>query len=651
MALDINKGIELLEEENYEEAYNYFNDYQTANPKNIDSRYYRAFIDFFHIRKNILNDYNDFKFLVDKKTKYKDGVLPLLVIVCDELSLGNEVIKYGHMAITFDHPYLSDIKNLLIKALSQSSNPNSHIEALALIDNMIAEDEDAPLEVYLQKVDIQIKFHDLDGADKTIEEIFTKFPANANVYFVKGKLALAYATQKLKDESEIRSQIENAIRAFEISLEYDSSMNGSRLLLAECYGIIGNIEKSFEALDEFRNVLGNNLSNEQLESLEADIVVEKVKICESTKEWELGVTICNEFLVKYTSWKVLYSLGYIQNVIATSQEELLVSANTIEEAYNSQGETFLLPDLVNINTILKRFEKNDIIINKAIEKEPDNGLLYYLLAENTARFNYDYDKLIECYQKAYSLGYMDEANYITHISFLTKEPQVLAKKSKKILEQSIKYNVWDQRRSAIRYLFGEFGFKQDIVKANQILNNCNKIEPNEPCILTIYGRSEELLGHQEEAFKIYKQAYEIYQKEIHMTCNCANGYLAQSYLNGVGTTPDKEYAKELIIEGINKDKELSSSIVIYHYAYFALNSENGFNLKDAYEYLKSNFPFDRYDIVRMLYMNKVCLKLGISAYFNDLDIKECLKRLPKEYTVYYKNNKDKENIYPYYKSF
>ena len=53
----------------------------------------------------------------------------------------------------------------------------------------------------------------------------------------------------------------------------------------------------------------------------------------------------------------------------------------------------------------------------------------------------------------------------------------------------------------------------------------------------------------------------------------------------------------------------------------------------------------------MLYMNKVCMKLGMPAYFNDLDIKECLKRLPKEYTVYYKNNKDKENIYPYYKSF
>ena len=48
--------------------------------KNIHARYYRAFTDFFHIRKKFQEDYLDFKYLVDKKTKYKETALPLLVL-------------------------------------------------------------------------------------------------------------------------------------------------------------------------------------------------------------------------------------------------------------------------------------------------------------------------------------------------------------------------------------------------------------------------------------------------------------------------------------------------------------------------------------------------------------------------------------------
>lgn len=651
MVNDIKIGIEMIENQEFLDAYNYFNDILKKEPNNIDAKYYRAFVDFFHIRKEIFSDYTDFKILVDKKTKYKETVLPLLVIACDELSLSSEVIKYGRMSVKYDNPYIGDVKNLLIKSLALSNDMNNHIEALTLIDSMIQNDEEAPIEVYLQKVDIQIKFKDLDGAEKTIQEIFTKFSANANVYFIKGKLALTNSSFSSNNDETSKKYLEDAINAFEISLQYDSSMSGSRLLLAECYALLGNIDKAFKSLDEFRESIGKNLKDDQLISFEADLVVEKVKLCETTKNWDLGIKICEEFLDKNDSWKVYYSLGYIQNITANNYDELLVALGNIKKAYYLNNDTFLLPDVVNLNTVLKRFEDNDEIINEAIKKDPDNGLLYYLLAENTARLNYDYDLLINLYQKAKTLKYLDDASYITHVSFLIDNPKKLEKSAKKILKNSINYSVWDQRRSAIRYLFGEFGYKQDIEKAYQILDHCNKIEPNEPCILTIYGRSLEFMGNASKAFEVYKKAYEIYKKEIHMTCNCSNGYLAYSYLNGIGTDVSKEIAKELILEGVNKDEGLSASIVIYHYAYFALLGEEKFSLEKALELLKSNFAFDRYDIVRYLFTNKICDKLNINHYYDDSMIKKCLSQVSKEFVKYYKQNKDKNIIYPYYKSF
>lgn len=651
MAKDINVGIEMIENQDFLNAYNYFNDILKDESNNIDAKYYCAFVDFFHLRKELFNDYTYFKYLVDKKTKYKETVLPLLVIACDELSLSSEVIKYGRMAISLDNPYLSDVRNLLIKALALSNDSNNHVEALALIDVLIKDDEDAPVEVYLQKVDIQIKFNDLDGAEKTVEEIFTKFNANASVYFIKGKLALANASISSKSDESSKKYLEDAINAFEISLQYDSSMSGSRLLLGECYALLGNIDKAFNALDAFRESIGKNLKDDQLSSFEADLVVEKVKLCETTKNWELGIKICEDYLKNNDSWKVYYSLGYIQNVTANTHDELMVALGNIKKAYYLNKDTFLLPDVVNLNTVLKRFEDNDEIINEAIKKEPDNGLLYYLLAENTARLNYDYDLLISLYQKAKTLNYLDEASHITHVSFLIDNPKKLEKSAKKILKNTINYSVWDQRRSAIRYLFGEFGYKQDIEKAYQILNHCNKIEPNEPCILTIYGRSIEFMGNALGAFEQYKKAYEIYKKEIHMTCNCANGYLAYSYLNGIGTNKNEELAKELIIEGINKDGMLSAGLVIYHYAYFALLGDSRFSLEKALQYLSSNFAFDRYDIVRYLLTNKVCDKLKIEHVYNEQMIKKCLSQVSKEFVKYYKQNKDLNVVYPYYKSF
>ena len=353
MRKDLSIGISLSEEEKYEEAYEFFDNVIKEDSKNYDAIYFRSFIDFFHLKKNILQTYKDFKTLVDKKTKYYDVILPLLVIICDDLGLTSEIIKYGSIAIKVDTPYLTDMKSIYIKALRKSNNPNSQIEALELIDSIIDEDGDALLELHLQKIDIQIKFNDLDGADKSIEKMFTVFPPNGNMYYIKGKYLLALTS--INKNSEI---LEDAKRAFEISLQYDPKLNGSRLLLAETYALEKNIDKALEIIDGFSVLLDDETTEEEKEMFKADLVVEKIKICEVAGEWEKGLDICTKYLEHGNSWKVNYSLGYIQNIIATTKEELEMAKNNILKAYSEQNDIFFLPDIINLNIILKNFDEN-----------------------------------------------------------------------------------------------------------------------------------------------------------------------------------------------------------------------------------------------------------------------------------------------------
>ena len=76
MAKDINVGIEMIENQDFLNAYNYFNDILKDESNNIDAKYYCAFVDFFHLRKELFNDYTYFKYLVDKKNKIQRNCTP-----------------------------------------------------------------------------------------------------------------------------------------------------------------------------------------------------------------------------------------------------------------------------------------------------------------------------------------------------------------------------------------------------------------------------------------------------------------------------------------------------------------------------------------------------------------------------------------------
>ena len=168
---------------------------------------------------------------------------------------------------------------------------------------------------------------------------------------------------------------------------------------------------------------------------------------------------------------------------------------------------------------------------------------------------------------------------------------------------------------------------------------------------TALGRAYELNHSSMAAFKCYEEAYQAELAEALPVCNCANGYLAHAYINGIGTNVDEEKAKKLILEGISFLKEKSSNIVIYLYAYFALKGDKRFSLSTALSYLETKYPFYRYEISRAIMINIIRKKLSLSTKNSQEYIKQCLKQGNKTAKLYYKENKNKELIYPLFNNY
>lgn len=646
MKFDLDYGINLLNEENYDEAYSYFDQEATIKPKNIDARYFRAFIDFIYKREHLDQDYLDFKYVLNKNSKYFDQACSLLIYVADLLGHNEDIIKYAPGVIEGGFDNVSEIKNIYVKALLKTKKQQNIIQALKLLDSIIDEDDDVTINNYFMKVRILLDFSEFDEAEATVEKAFSRFNPSVELYYLRGLTSLALYKNKKEEE-----YLDEAINAYQIALEYDNKHNMSRIKLSEAYMLKNMVDDALETLDGFRVYYDENITPEDKVNLDADIILEKVKILEVVKDWDKAIAICEEFLKKYENWKVNYCLGYILNTMAQSKEDLEQAVKYLNKAYNQNPDELTIAEIVLVNGSLGRFEENDELLKRGLEDEPDNGFLYYLLGDNASRYLQDYDTIYSYFEKAHQLGYMQDSDFYSSVLFLVEEPLNYFKKHRKAFLNTIPNSIWDMRRLGIRYLFGDYGLKKDIKKAGFYLTKAYQIDNSEPCVLTIYGRYHEFCQNYDEAFRIYQEAYKNFSKSIHITCNCAIGYLAHAYIKGIGTTVDLEKAKSLILEGIKRDGKYSTSPVIYLYSYFSLLEEEGFDLNKALEYLSSNYCFDRYDIVRYLYINKIMAKLGKEPKYTEADIKLCLKNQSKDYAKYYKDNKDLDVIYPCEKSF
>ena len=235
---------------------------------------------------------------------------------------------------------------------------------------------------------------------------------------------------------------------------------------------------------------------------------------------------------------------------------------------------------------------------------------------------------------------------------LVKKPGKLYKHLKKYKDaEPSSLSPWMARKIGIRYLYGEEGYSKDLKKARKYLEHAYSELQDESCMTSTFGRLLEVEEKYDEAFKYYFKAYELQKEELISECNCATGYLAHAYINGIGTNQDVELAAKLILEGIEQLKDKSSNIVIYLYSYFALLGKEGFNLETAKELLELVYPFYRYEITRPMMLKRVYIKLGIDTKKIDDVIWDCRWLGDSMNSKYYFKNRKKDIIYPAFNNY
>jgi tetratricopeptide (TPR) repeat protein len=253
---------------------------------------------------------------------------------------------------------------------------------------------------------------------------------------------------------------------------------------------------------------------------------------------------------------------------------------------------------------------------------------------------------------AHERGYIDDVELLDEISGLVENPKSLEKMILK--HQSDPLNTldpWSKRKIGVRYLYGDDGYKQNFDKAIQYLTIADNELSDKACMKSTMGKYYEFTGDYNLAFNAYEKAYDIYVNDLFNPCNCSVGYLAHAYYNGIGVEKNVDYAKELVLSGINKLGINCSNSVIYLYAYFALKGEKDFDLNQAAKLLSSTHTFDRYEISKFVMLRQIYLKLGKNTKDVDLYIKRCLKFASKSAIKYYKENIKKEVSYPYFGDF
>ena len=99
-------------------------------------------------------------------------------------------------------------------------------------------------------------------------------------------------------------------------------------------------------------------------------------------------------------------------------------------------------------------------------------------------------------------------------------------------------------------------------------------------------------------------------KDSHSTCQCAAGYLAHAYYQGIGTAKNIDEAIRIIQNAYPVEKEVSDSSVLYLYAFFALKGYPGFDLYQAINNLEHPAAFQRYEITRFQLLITLYEKVG-----------------------------------------
>ena len=622
----------LLENEKQEEAYEAFTKILDDKKIGVDARYSRAMLDISKLKKFTENTIEDLLYLIDKITKYKDVSYSFLTFVYDDIQNIQNVIKYAKLALEHSTPFPAEINFALARALVRFSTTAYLNDALKAINESLKyESADEYMDFIICKVDILISLNQFNEAEESIDRLIREYSYGAVTYYLKARLALAkyFST---KDINLLDDVVRNAM----VCLEYDDDQYMVKIMLIEAYTILKEFDKALKIIDSMKTV-----ENEE------DIILEKIKVYDAAKEYETALSIVREYLKTNESWKLKYMEGALS--VDSDDANAPYCIKCFKEAYNMSNKSDIIYDIIKLNRRINNEQDTFDFIKTILDKEVDLGFLYFNLADLAIRLSRSYEEIIEYYTLSYKNGYLEEQEYYNAICNYTKDPNQYSKEIKKLekLNHKIK-DAWSLRKTAIRYIYKEDGYRQNLNKAYELLLKCkNNLEDS--CTNAILGRALELKKKMNLAFRYYESGYNIIKLEEYPECTCAYGYYAHAYFNGIGCKKDIDIAKSIILEAIKKEPRYTCSHIVYYYAYFFLKGNEEFDGEFAQKLLENNYPFYRHDISRIVLLSQVIKKRNTkSQKLNELLTE--ISVYSKEDIKYFNENINKDISLPFWRN-
>lgn len=612
------QGIELVNEEKYQEAYDFFQELLEKDQNDVGARYYRATIDFFYLKQNLKLSYEDMKIVSIKGTKEaKKATYTLLCVLAEEFDEYDKVIEYGLLAQNNRSQYSETLYPTLGRAyyilgINARGNEEYFKKSLDCFQKALELFPDDKIDLYKSLVDVYYRLDRFEDCLEYTQKLMSLGVNDGILYFYRGVCHFYLASEE--------EDYEDAIYNFDKSLNYNPDDEETTYFRALALGSIGKEEESDKILMDLYNKDKNqSLLNGIFHFYANNKKIDKIYKFKDNEE--VLKNLPNKlFIAKSLDFygddaQRLQGLKYYKELFEETKDidilQLIFGSYSISDDYNGMID----------------YAKSILALN---DVEYPNEYLKETIAQSYRLSGESYEKQKELLEPLKNKGmFIDEYIYLE----LFINPNRDYKKLSKMIKGSF-FKTIDPRLQCSILLYGDYPIKKNhklLLKSVKLLKGVEY----HSCTLTLLGRINELVfSDNKKAHEFYKKAYELIIDNCSDYCNCAAGFFAHSLINGFNDEINEQEAIRIILREIDKKKFTQSPNVSFIYSYLALKGTDGFSIDTAIKLLlKARFD-SIYDLD--------CIYLLMKCYEN-INMEESSKYLNMFYeNLNYTNQLQKE---------
>jgi len=625
----------LVEEGKYQEVLMEIEKLLEASPKDEALAFDHAFVQFAFLRDTSSKVIEEFKTIANSKSKFKGKAISFLCMIYSEIGDYDKAYQAGH------DPLMDNVGNERNFAFAMAKTcfflgEDYLEEALFFIDKTLEfekqYEEDPNPFLYGIKADTLIMLSMYNEALEIIDKVYEIEGPQFYTYNQKARANLG-----LYKQTNDNKYLEEALLNCEISNRYDEDLAEQYLLYAECVAYHGDIEKAIKILDDHKDLYKKII-----------YIVNKMKAYNIVRDYSSMEKVAQELIGEKELFEVYGYLGGFTEELATSNSDLEMALKFYKTAYNEEKKYDTFIDVYRVTLKLKNPEESMLIVDDylSVARSDEVATVSCYKANTVRNLNKSYDEIVEAYSVTVVKNNFNDFDYLLLMLELVKDQTPYIKMLKKYIRmRPTEFESYQYKDLAHLYLFGEFGFPKSIRMAKFYTKLALSVDPLSSCTVSSVGRLLEVCKKPKQAFSYYEKAYEIAKNNKNLECTCSYGYLAHAYIFGIGTKPNLEKAKQIVLDAISRCGKHSNDTILLQYAYFALLGDKRFDKTVARLYLLQTENFRRYNLTKEMLLKSLNDSLGIKTLGYEENIKECLDNSPKCVHDYYKLHKNDKAFY------